>query len=286
MIMTLLYYGFRISYKYFVCLLLLCFLVCTPPSRSNMLKELEEPMMNTKNPLIQMDTSMGKIVLEIYQDSAPLTAKNFLQLAMGEKKYVDPNTGKNTKGPYYNGVIFHRIINSFMAQGGDIKGDGTGGPGYTIKDEINADALGLNKGIAGDSTLYQRDIQMLAYRTLNINSREDLVKQQKKVDSLISQLSKLTSKELLTRLGYEFDDKLPSQSMKKYTVAMANAGPNTNGSQFFINFVDNLFLNGKHTVFGKVLKGRSVVEEMSKVPCDPNNKPHKDIVIKKIHLLK
>ena len=135
---------------------------------------------------------MGDITIELYKDM-PVTAGNF-------KSLVEKGT--------YNGVIFHRIIDGFMIQGGDPTG--TGGPGYTIKDEFtNTDLDKNNRG----------------------------------------------------------------------TISMANAGPNTGGSQFFINLVDNNFLDGRHPVFGKVTKGMDVVDSIAKVEKDANDKPLEDIRI-------
>ena len=155
----------------------------------------EKPM---TNPTVTLETTMGTITLELYTTQMPITAGNFVNL---------------TKKGYYNGVIFHRVIENFMIQGGDPTGTGRGGPGYTIKDEFSKNA------------------------TMNKNSRG--------------------------------------------TISMANAGPNTGGSQFFINTADNSFLDNKHPVFGKVIKGMDVVDAISKTAKDRDDKPNKDVVITK-----
>ncbi|MDD1661423.1 MAG: peptidylprolyl isomerase [Methanomicrobiales archaeon] len=129
---------------------------------------------------------MGNITLELRPDM-PITAGNFEKLV--------------SQG-YYNGTIFHRIIDGFMIQGGDPTGTGRGGPGYVIRDEFTAN----NRNVRG-------------------------------------------------------------------TIAMANAGPNTGGSQFFINLVDNPHLNSKHPVFGKVVEGMDVVDKIGKVRTDSNDRP-------------
>ena len=147
-----------------------------------------------KNKTVLLETNMGNIEIELYADM-PTTAGNFEKLV---------NQG------FYNGVIFHRIIDGFMIQGGDPTGTGMGGPGYTIKDEFtHADGNKNNRG----------------------------------------------------------------------TISMANAGPNTGGSQFFINLVDNNFLDTRHSVFGKVTKGMDVVDKMAKVETDRNDKPIQDVKI-------
>jgi len=141
---------------------------------------------------VLLKTSMGDITLQLYEDT-PITSGNFQKLV--------------EKG-FYDGVIFHRIIDGFMVQGGDPTGTGCGGPGYAIKDELNR----KNKNDRG-------------------------------------------------------------------TISMANAGPNTGGSQFFINLVNNNFLDSKHPVFGKVIEGMDVVDVMAKVKKGANDRPVKDVKI-------
>jgi peptidylprolyl isomerase len=147
--------------------------------------------------LVKLATNMGTITIALAPDM-PITAGNFEKLV---------------KEGFYNGVIFHRVINGFMLQGGDPKGTGMGGPGYSIPDEFTPD---------------------------NRNDRG--------------------------------------------TISMANAGPNTGGSQFFINLVDNNFLDGKHPVFGKVVSGMDVVDKIGKTKTGHGDKPLKDVVIVKAEM--
>ena len=139
-----------------------------------------------------LHTNHGDITLNLFDEQAPKTVANFVGLADGTKEYRDAETGQTTTGKFYDGVIFHRIIDGFMIQGGDPLGTGTGGPGYQFGDEFHAD-LSFNR---------------------------------------------------------------------PYLLAMANAGPGTNGSQFFITHVATPHLDGRHTVFGKVLKGQDVVNSI------------------------
>jgi peptidylprolyl isomerase len=131
----------------------------------------------------EFNTIRGTIIVELYPDKAPLTVVNFAGLAEGSLNFA------NKKGPFYDGIKFHRVIEDFMIQGGDPKGNGTGGPGYNFPDE--------------------------------------------------------------TDNGLIFD--------KPFLLAMANSGPDTNGSQFFITHVVTDWLNGKHTIFGTVVQGQDVV---------------------------
>ena len=84
-----------------------------------------------------MHTNLGDIRLELFEDKAPITVTNFVELATGKRAWIDPATGEETQRPLYDGVTFHRVIKDFMIQGGDPLGNGTGGPGYTFDDEID-----------------------------------------------------------------------------------------------------------------------------------------------------
>lgn len=154
-----------------------------------------------KNTKVKLETNNGDIIIQLYEKEMPITAGNF-------KKLVQEG--------FYDGVIFHRIIDNFMIQGGDPEGTGVGGPGYNIKDEF-------------------------------------------------------------TNSGLDRND--------KGTISMANAGPNTGGSQFFINLANNNFLDGKHPVFGKVVEGMDVIDKIAKVKTDSQDKPIEDVIINKATLI-
>lgn len=155
---------------------------------------------NKKNSLAVFETSMGTFKVELFEDKAPRTAQNFISLV--------------NKG-FYNGLIFHRVIDGFMIQGGDPKGNGTGGPGYVIPDEFHKDLKHTGAGI----------------------------------------------------------------------LSMANAGPNTGGSQFFITLDATPWLDGKHAIFGKVVEGLDVVKAIGKVKTGAQDRPQTDVVMKKITIV-
>ncbi|CAM3829466.1 peptidylprolyl isomerase [Nocardiopsis rhodophaea] len=157
-----------------------------------------------------LSTSEGDIEVTLFPKQAPTTVRNFVELAEGSKA-TNPTTGKDR---FYDGTIFHRVIEDFMIQGGDPLGTGTGGPGYTFPDEIDPD------------------------------------------------------------LTFDAPGKL----------AMANSGPNTNGSQFFITTVPTSHLDGKHTIFGEVAddEGQQVVEAISTVDTDDADKPVDDVVLESV----
>jgi peptidylprolyl isomerase len=147
---------------------------------------------------VRLETTLGEIIIELSVDM-PVTAGNFESLVR--------------KG-FYDGVTFHRVIDRFMIQGGDPTGTGTGGPGYTIRDEFT-----------------------------------------------------------------------PANRNTRGTIAMANAGPNTGGSQFFINLVDNHYLDRNHPVFGKVVAGMEVVDQIGKVKTDPSDRPKQTVTIVKASMV-
>ena len=162
-------------------------------------------MQETQKDTVVLHTTMGEITIELY-DNMPITAGNFKKL-VGEG--------------YYDGIIFHRVIDGFMLQGGDPTGTGRGGPGYSIKDEF----------VEGSTNV-------------------------------------------------------------RGTISMANSGPNSGGSQFFINLADNTNLDwdkepssSKHPVFGKVIKGMDVVDAIGKVQTGPGDKPVEDVTITKAELV-
>jgi len=149
------------------------------------------------NPTATFETTEGTFILELFRERAPRTVSNFVELA---------------KDGFYDGLIFHRVIQDFMIQGGDPEGTGMGGPGYTIDDEFHPE---LRHDAAG-------------------------------------------------------------------VLSMANAGPNTGGSQFFITLAATPWLDDRHAVFGKVTDGLEVVEEIGAVKTDANDRPIEDVRIESV----
>jgi peptidyl-prolyl cis-trans isomerase A (cyclophilin A) len=161
-----------------------------------------------------LKTNRGDIRIKLFPDHAPATVRNFVGLATGEKEYVDPTTGEKKTGRFYDGLTFHRVIEGFMIQGGDPRGDGRGGPGYTFKDEFHPEL--------------------------------------------------------------QFD--------RPYLLAMANAGPGTNGSQFFITAGPTPHLNRKHTIFGEVedAESRAVVDAIATTKTGPMDRPSDPVIIESV----
>ncbi|MBQ8919227.1 MAG: peptidylprolyl isomerase [Acidaminococcaceae bacterium] len=149
---------------------------------------------------IQFTTNKGVFVAQMFEEKAPLTTKNFIEL---------------TEKGFYNGLIFHRVIDGFMIQGGCPRGTGTGGPGYTIKDEFGEGLIHDDEGI----------------------------------------------------------------------LSMANAGPNTGGSQFFITLAPTPWLNGHHAVFGKIVEGMDVVREIGAVATNFQDRPLDPVIMEKVEVL-
>ena len=162
-----------------------------------------------------LDTTEGKIVCRLFEQEAPITTKNFIDLAEGNRPWKDSVSGKSSSGPLYSGTIFHRVIPDFMIQGGDPSGTGMGGPGYKFQDETKGSP-------------------------------------------------------------HKFD--------KAGKLAMANAGPGTNGSQFFITVAATPWLTGNHTIFGEVVEGQDVADKISKVKKGAQDKPVTPVVINSIKI--
>ncbi len=242
-----------------------------------------------KNPVVLLKTSLGDIQIELFAKDAPLTVANFIGLAEGAKAFTDPVSKELVKRPFYDNLIFHRVIKDFMIQGGCPLGSGQGGPGYKFGDEIDAKGLGLDKLMAVDPEKgphpylairsqadFQRAILAPLFKSLNIKSQEDMDKRKGEVEA---KMKTMTVQEAFENMGYKYSDKGSAYPLKRGVLAMANAGPNTNGSQFFINLADTPWLSGKHTVFGKVIKGMDVVDKIGRIEVGKGSRPLKDVKI-------
>lgn len=161
-----------------------------------------------------LHTSLGDIRLTLFAQHAPKTVANFIGLAEGSKEYSKPNAKGDLSGPFYDGSVFHRVIEGFMIQGGDPTGTGRGGPGYRFGDETHPEL----------------------------------------------------------------------QFNRPYLLAMANAGPNTNGSQFFITVGPTTWLNFKHTIFGEVADqdSRAVVDAIARTRTRDGDRPVNDVVVERV----
>ena len=161
----------------------------------------------------EFNTNMGTMVVKLSYDKTPITVANFVALAEGNH----PDVNSIYKGlPFYDGLIFHRVMNNFMIQGGDPEGTGRGGPGYSFPDEFDESLMHDKAGI----------------------------------------------------------------------LSMANSGPATNGSQFFITETPTPHLNQKHTVFGEVVLGIEIQDSISNVETGVGNRPISDVIIKKLTIIR
>lgn len=253
------------------------------------------PLENASDPVAVIKTSLGDIYVELFATEAPKTVDNFLGLAEGTKAWKDPKTGEMVKRPFYDGLVFHRVIKDFMLQGGCPLGNGTGDPGYKFADEIDAGALGLDKIKAFENGRphgwlmirsqpeFQQKILQPLLREMGIHGKEELEAREADVKKRIDAL---TIQEAYELMGYDYLNDVGAHAPKKGALAMANSGPATNGSQFFINLKDTEWLSGKHTVFGKVVKGMDIVEKIGEVKTGARDKPLEDVKIISIRRLR
>ena len=174
--------------------------------------------MSFKTSTAIMHTNHGDIKIDLFGNHAPKTVENFVTLADGTAPYKTPNASGTTDGPFYDGAVFHRVIDGFMIQGGDPTGTGRGGPGYQFADEFHPELV--------------------------------------------------------------FD--------RPFLFAMANAGPGTNGSQFFITVAPPPHLTNPHTIFGEVTdpESQKVVLEISKTATGPGDVPLNPVVIESVEVTK
>ncbi len=177
------------------------------------LEEATEGLAGEGGLVAEIATDFGRLECRLFSDQAPETVANFVGLVRGVRPWWDPYAGEWVRRPFYDGLIFHRVIPDFMIQGGDPLGRGRGGPGYRFEDEIREDLRHDRAGI----------------------------------------------------------------------LSMANNGPNTNGSQFFILDDPAPHLNGRHTVFG-VCEPTDVVHRIARVPQGAGNRPLTDVIIRSIEI--
>lgn len=236
-------------------------------------------------------TSLGAITVRLFPTEAPEAVKTFLDLAEGRREWTDPVSGAKVAKPFYDGLVFHRVIKDFMIQGGCPKGDGTSGPGFQFADEINARSLGLEQMtcLLGNDLRPECNYQMADFARLYVHPKmrekgigpgTPVAEQQRALATILPALAGVTLRQFYESLGYRYRDDLPaSHRPVRGSLALANSGPATNGSQFFINLGDTPHLAGKHTVFGEVVDGMAVVDAIGQVPTGPASRPLQAVVI-------
>jgi len=239
---------------------------------------------------VTIQTNKGNIELELWPELAPQTVDNFVGLATGQKEWTDPNTGEKVKRPFYDGLVFHRVIKDFMIQGGCPLGNGTGGPGFRFDDETYdlGDVITDTFSTDEDAVVVLEDIVVPYLRStptpdstlitviMDIQNKQSL---EPLMAHPVSYYKKIT--------GFEGDvhSRGPLKASVDFgAICMANSGPNTNGSQFFIVTKQDGcdWLNGKHTVFGKVVGGMDVVLTIGNTQTDNSDRPVSPVVIEKI----
>jgi len=241
-------------------------------------------ILTAENVNVTMKTNYGDIELELYKDLTPVTVDNFIGLATGEKEWKDPETGNSSTEPFYNGLVFHRVISDFMIQGGCPLGTGTGDPGYRFEDEFP----GTEKELSGELT--SEEDAYLVYEQVIINHLRTNPEPDADILTIQDQCVKAQSLEPVMQHPVEYylektgmEGPLYSKELTLEvdygTICMANSGPGTNGSQFFIVTKKDgcNWLNGKHTVFGKVVSGMEVAHTIENLEKDERDKPLENI---------
>ncbi len=284
-----------------LCLMLIMVVSCAQKTESG--KAVKEEPAQAENvdltktkPVATIETSLGTVKVELWPDIAPVTAGNFIGLANGTKEWKDPLSGTMTKKPFYDGLIFHRVIKDFMIQGGCPLGTGSGGPGYKFEDETYAKGEEVKGEIKDDETA------LLVFQTIFLPYLQAGGGDRSKLDKDIMDITDACMKNnngtaiMAHPVEYyiektKFNGKVYRQGkllapVAYSTIAMANSGPNTNGSQFFIvtKKEGTPWLDGKHTVFGKVIEGMEVVHKIEDVEKGAQDRPKEDVKILKIRV--
>ena len=248
-----------------------------------------EAMEDSRNPLVLLDTSAGDIYLELFPGEAPNNVANFLALAAGAVAIIDPDTGTEFKPRYYDGMHFHRVIPEFTIQAGSPQHNPLGAPEQPLRDEINADALGLDAEAVlnpdgsfndllnlGGRADFEQLILAPLYQRMNIDSASELADRQYEV---LEALGAMTVKAVYENLGYSYQSNGPSRRITRGIVALANSGPDSNGPEFFISLGDSTWLSGRYTVIGRVIEGMDVVDEIGETAIDPLRPSRRSTVI-------
>jgi len=237
-------------------------------------------MEDQQNPLLLISSSRGEIYLELFPAEAPNNVEHFIALAEGEKEFTNAETGELIQTRYYNGMRFHRVIPGFVIQAGSPAYNPLGLQLSLLDDEINADALGLDKisALNPDGSFaemlnieskrdFDQEILTPLYAQRNITDIAGALSGQNQV---LEVLKNLTVKTVYESQGYEYSNSLHSRPIKRGTVALANSGPNSNGPEFFISLVDAEWLTGKYTVIGQVVEGQEVMDIIGDTAIEPD----------------
>ena len=238
-----------------------------------------QAMENPSNPLILLSTSLGDIYIELFPSEAPKNVANFLALAHGEIEFLDPNSGVRFQPRYFDGMQFHRVVPDNFIQAGSPLFNPLGSPDELLADEINADLLGLNQQLVmddlgnfnprlniGNKTDFLEELLNPIFDHLNIESESEILERQHEVYDL---LTETTIKQAYEYKGYRYQANFATREITRSTVALANTGPNTNGPEFFIAIQDLSWLDGRHTVIGKVVEGMNTVDAIGSTVIDP-----------------
>jgi len=241
----------------------------------------QSAMEDPTNPLILLSTSTGDIYIELLSREAPNNVENFLALAHGEIEFINPNSNTSFQPRYFDGMQFHRVVPGFVVQAGSPYHNPLGMPSNLLSDEINANSLGLDQqqvldadgnfnsllNIQSKEEFHEILLKPL-YASLEIESEAEMLDRQFEI---FNTLNSLTIKQAYENEGYRYTNERPTRKITRGIVALANAGPNQNGPEFFIALENSPWLSGRNTVIGKIVEGMETADAIGNTEIDPVN---------------
>jgi peptidyl-prolyl cis-trans isomerase A (cyclophilin A) len=248
-----------------------------------------QAMDSRSNPLLLIDSDQGNIYVELFSNEAPRNVANLQALVEGEVEIADFENSSVFTPRYFDGMRLHRVIKGLLIQTGSPHRNAFGSPGESIPDEINATGLGLADQPSvmpdgsfnpilqiSDRVALEEKLLLPLYKQMDIGNEQAISQQQNAIDQ---RLRSMTIKQAYENLGYSYTERFPTRPITRGIVAMANTGPNSNGTEFFISVSDAPWLNGLYTVVGQVVEGMEIVDRINQKAVDVSAEPNAGALI-------